>query len=362
VTAVVPALVGCVLLLGAAAQPVVAQRWSADVYAGGTRYAALGTQAAADAAALVAGLRFETPTSLAYLSAAAPLSEESPAWAALGGSLRLGRELGPARLGLQLAADGFAYRQADERTGSGASTRVQPFFSLSPGLLQLQLHGARSDYVIEENDASLQRHLYEIGGQASATVRATMIQTEVRHVTGEGGTWTVADVQLGRLVGPATAWVGAGHWFGDLDELTWLAGASLPLWRGTVWGSAQHTAADPLYLSPERTTWNIGFSLPLGRTGNVQPGPQVRDGEMVIRLARVGRAATGPIAVAGEFNDWTPVMMTPAGDTWEFRLPAVSGAYRFAFVDPAGDWFVPEGYPGRISDDMGGYVVLLVVP
>lgn len=361
-TAVVPALVGCVLLLGAAARPVLAQHWSADVYAGGTRYGALGTQAAADAAALVAGLRFDTQTALAYLSAAAPLGEESPAWAALGGSLRLGRELGLAGLGLQLAADGFAYRQADERTGSGASTRVQPFLTLSPGLLQLQLHGARSDYVIEESDASLQRHLYEIGAQASATVSATMIQTEVRHLTGEGGKWTVADVQFARTVGPATAWAGAGRWFGDLDEITWLAGGSLPVWRGTVWGSVQHTAVDPLYQSPERTTWNVGFSLPLGRAGTVQPGPLVRNGEVLIRLARVGRAATGPIAVAGEFNDWTPVMMTPAGDTWEFRIPVASGAYRFAFVDPAGDWFVPDDYPGRISDDMGGYVVLLVVP
>jgi hypothetical protein len=44
------------------------------------------------------------------------------------------------------------------------------------------------------------------------------------------------------------------------------------------------------------------------------------------------------------------------------ELPLASGVYRFAFVAADGEWFVPEGYPGRMDDDMGGYVAVLVVP
>jgi hypothetical protein len=46
---------------------------------------------------------------------------------------------------------------------------------------------------------------------------------------------------------------------------------------------------------------------------------------------------------------------------WVLDLPLAPGVYRFAFVTPAGEWFVPEQYPGRMDDGMGGYVALIVV-
>ena len=54
--------------------------------------------------------------------------------------------------------------------------------------------------------------------------------------------------------------------------------------------------------------------------------------------------------------------MTRSGGEWVLELPVASGVYRFAFVTEQGAWFVPEGYPGRMGDDMGGQVALLVVP
>ena len=37
------------------------------------------------------------------------------------------------------------------------------------------------------------------------------------------------------------------------------------------------------------------------------------------------------------------------------------GVYNYAFVTPAGEWFVPESVAGRKSDGMGGHVAVLVV-
>jgi hypothetical protein len=54
--------------------------------------------------------------------------------------------------------------------------------------------------------------------------------------------------------------------------------------------------------------------------------------------------------------------MTRSGGDWVLELPLGSGVYRFAFVTAGGEWFVPDGYPGRIDDDMGGHVAVLVVP
>ena len=51
-----------------------------------------------------------------------------------------------------------------------------------------------------------------------------------------------------------------------------------------------------------------------------------------------------------------------SGSQWRIEIPVRPGAYRFAFVSPSGEWFVPEGYPGRMSDDMGGHIALVIVP
>jgi hypothetical protein len=54
--------------------------------------------------------------------------------------------------------------------------------------------------------------------------------------------------------------------------------------------------------------------------------------------------------------------MRREGGEWVLDLALAPGVYRYAFVGDAGEWFVPEGYPGRIDDGMGGHVVVMVVP
>src|SRR4029453_5635496 len=101
----------------------------------------------------------------------------------------------------------------------------------------------------------------------------------------------------------------------------------------------------------------------LGRRPDPLPAPVVSDGRVRISLGeKAVPRAEGSVRVAGEFNRWTPQSMTRAGSDWVLDLPLASGVYRFAFVTASGEWFVPEGFPGRIDDDMGGHVAVLVIP
>ena len=124
-------------------------------------------------------------------------------------------------------------------------------------------------------------------------------------------------------------------------------------------GPVLRTDVDPLYRTAARTSWNIGYSMKLGRSEASIASPVLRDGRIIVRLPRDAAAAT-PF-VAGEFSDWQPLPMRAEGDEWRIEIPAGPGVYRFSFVAATGEWFVPEGYPGRMDDDMGGHVAVIVV-
>jgi hypothetical protein len=345
--------------------PLHAQQWTADVYAGGSRYDALGAQATS-ANSIVANVRMSTRRFASFISAAAPLDRASPAWTALGGTARLLHAFSPLSLGIELATDGFLFRHSDGSTGGGASLHALPLAAFALGAAQLEVKGGRREYLYRAGAESLQRHVYEVGARAALAAGPATVIGEAKTLTAHGEAWPFAGVQVVGAHDRFTTWAGVGRWFGDdIAETTWQAGASADLGpRGEVWFGAQRIAADPLYASAARSTWNVGYSIPLGRASSAEtlPAPALRDGSLIIRLPRTGRAARGTISIAGEFNGWTPVAMQAAGDAWEVAVPAASGVVRFAFVDESGEWFVPEGYPGRMSDDMGGFIAVVVVP
>ena len=340
------------------AGPASAQQWTADVYVGGTRYDALAS--VASAANLVGNIRVESARFFAYLSAAAPLEGESPVWSALGAGTRLRRSLGRARVGLDLGADAYAFRNP-VLSGQGLTTHVLPMVGITGGRFDLQVQGGRRDHHAGGEAGPSSRHLYEAGARATVGSDPAYGVADVR-VFGTGQkTYPRAQLQVGTAFGAARVWGSAGRWFGsDLEETVWSAGASFAVnARGEIWAGVRHDV-DPLYASPSRTTWNVGYSMKLGRVERVLPAPEIRDGRIIVRLER--RHAPAPPSVAGEFSDWQPLPMSAAGSDWVIEIPAQSGVYRFAFVSEAGEWFVPEGYPGRMDDDMGGYVAVVVVP
>jgi hypothetical protein len=157
-------------------------------------------------------------------------------------------------------------------------------------------------------------------------------------------------------------WGRAEQWIGnELNDFGWGVGASVPLGYADVWAAVRRDTRDPLYWNPSRHSWTVGLTRRLGARPPVfQPAPVSRDGRTILRLPASGLA--GPISVAGEFSGWQPRPMQRVGDAWVLELPLAPGVYRYAFVDAAGQWFVPASVPGRLDDGMGGHVAVLIVP
>jgi len=67
------------------------------------------------------------------------------------------------------------------------------------------------------------------------------------------------------------------------------------------------------------------------------------------------------VAIAGEWNEWTPVALERVdGEHWRADLALSQGAHRFSLVVDGRRWMVPRGI-ATLPDDMGGTVGLLVV-
>jgi hypothetical protein len=68
------------------------------------------------------------------------------------------------------------------------------------------------------------------------------------------------------------------------------------------------------------------------------------------------------VAIAGEWNRWTPTLLQAVGDDlWEGAVTLPPGTYRFNLLVDGSDWVVPAGV-ATLSDGLGGLVALLVVP
>jgi hypothetical protein len=77
---------------------------------------------------------------------------------------------------------------------------------------------------------------------------------------------------------------------------------------------------------------------------------------------RVYLGGSESVELIGDFTDWQPVALTPAGDgSWEIRLPIASGVHRLNIRSDGGPWRVPLGTRLEQSE-FGGAVGVVVVP
>ena len=67
------------------------------------------------------------------------------------------------------------------------------------------------------------------------------------------------------------------------------------------------------------------------------------------------------VEVLGDFSAWEPRVMVQDGRAWVLEIPVTAGTYHFGFLVD-GEWFVPEGAPGQVSDDWGQVNATIVVP
>lgn len=352
-------------MTSASAGPVMAQGWTADLYAGGTRYGALVDHVSV--ANLIGGVRYRALSgSIAYVSIAAPLDANAAPWGAAGA--RHGfrtSELRPAVLGLDLGGSVYGFRAEADGLGGGASLYALPTVTLKRGGAAFELRAGRHQHLFSRSDTSGSRGLYEAGARLLLGQGVHGAALEARWLRASETTYPYVGVHVTTGAGPARFWASGGRWLSDaLDDATWNIGASVSVGHvGELWAGVRHDAVDPLYLTTARRSWNIGYSRIIGSRRAAMPAlaPKVEAGRVRIRLPLHATDDATP-SVAGEFSDWKPIRMRRDGDGWILEIPLASGVYRFAFVGADGEWFVPEHYTGRIDDGMGGHLALLVVP
>jgi hypothetical protein len=349
------------LLIAAASAP--AQEWTADASVGRIAQPSLPGALGSTGAAL--GLRYEGPRWL-YLTAGMPFDSAGPAWGALGAGARFSRPWRGIEAGIDADAHGFVYRDAIARAnGGGATLEAMPLVAGERGPVRVELRSGLQHHTSSFDGETDSRTLHASDLRASAGTDAFRATAEGRYVRAPEGGYPYAGAGFEAARGPGSAWAYAGKWLSDaIDDPVWGAGARLRVrGRTDVYASVQQETNDPLFRNPPRRSWSIGVSRRLGRLAPAPPavaGPELKLGGVTFRVP-LSAAGAAP-SLAGDFNGWQPVPMVRQGGAWVLTLPLGRGVYRYAYRGADGQWFVPEGTPGRVDDGFGGFSSVLVVP
>lgn len=371
--------------------PAGAQGWSVEAEVGRLQYEA---GPLSGESSLRLGLRYLDPRTGFHLSAGLPFGDDERAWAAAEGTRRLALQPGRFTLGLDLGAGLFGQPAEGEagqslgpplgggllgpgrpplqpsesptQSGFAASGEALAVAGWSRPDLRMEVRSGPARYHGRFGEATLERSIWTSDAAFSVSPhRGLLLQARARHVSAEEGDHPFAGVT--GVVGNDrwSGWASAGRWFSDHleDDLAWGGGLVFhPVERVGISAHVRHDPFDPLFLSPGRTSVGVGVRLRLSAPPPAArpPVPAAYDeGRATIRLS-ASDAPESP-RIAGDFNDWTPEPMTRDGRHWSYTIPLEPGVYRYAFVTPEDEWFVPESVPGRRADDFGGYVAVLVV-
>ena len=365
------------VLLVIATSSLRAQQWSAEAHAGRIRSALDPASSAYESVAV--GIRYERSHTAFRISAGVPTRSAAPLWGAAAAAHRFAARPGLLIAGVDVAANGFVLldRAAETRelpgpfqpptttvaqSGFAGAAQVMPVLGIETAKLHVHVRGGASQYVSEIGEQRRDRRVTLADAQLTLfPTPAIAFMPAVRHFIAEEADYTMASVTGFAGVGKLNVWGSVGRWLNADDRAaTWSAGASLRLDdRWQLSASGRRDVLDPLYATPDQTSWSLGLAMKLGGVTPRMPAAVVNAGMTIIKLP----AAQSPAAprVAGDFSGWTPQPMQRRGDHWIYQVALQPGVYNYAFVDANGAWFVPEKHPGRKRDGMGGDVAVLVV-
>ncbi|HUP89738.1 MAG TPA: glycogen-binding domain-containing protein [Longimicrobiales bacterium] len=362
-----------------------AQQWSVDAQGGRIR-SSLDPSARATES-FVAGLRYDDALTAFRVSGGIPKQSSDALWGSIAAARRLAVRQNKFMFGVDVAGNTFTLHDRVERTrqipgtgglfgapaqtvpapslsGSAFSVQALPLIGYEGANIQGFIRAGVSHYTSQFADNKRTRDVQL--GEAQLTIAAAptfalIPSAKIYHA--KEGNFKYAGATAITSSGRLSAWGSVGSWLGqDSNAVAWGAGASLRMHRNaSINLSTRHDAIDPLYMTPPQTSWSAGVSLHVG--GAPQPSAPIpakyEAGKATVRLPTSSSKAAP--SIAGDFNNWKPQSMQRDGKVWTFTMAVKPGVYNFSFVDAAGNWFVPEKYPGRKADGMGGYVAVLVV-
>jgi hypothetical protein len=300
---------------------------------------------------VLAGLPFESERGVIWISGGAALDRS------------FGGARGP-RPRLQLSGNGWGYRDGLSQTeGGGLHGEVMPGLTLGTARFRVAV-SAGSQVVAERTEASYTRWIPTLGGSVSGGGERLWLEGGADALHADGIVFPRVRALAHAALPAMNVWAGFTRWLSpELSESGLQAGISIRVTgEGRLTAHMAHHPNEPVFWNGPRRTWAVGVSHTFGPT-------PVRSLATTTRVHRSGTirlslpVATAPegVSVAGDFSGWQPVAMERRGDAWVVSLVVGPGVHRYSFHRANGEWFVPEGTPGRRPDGFGGHVATLVV-
>jgi hypothetical protein len=353
--AVIVAIIGAPTVGGA-------QEFSARL--GGVR-ATYANAVSGSAAMATARVGWDAPHYVASLGAS--YARFSSGWWAsqLGGSF-YGIRLVSSRAGVGLKADGEAGWLSDGAwsgsvaAGPVASVLVGPsVFSVGIAVVALR----RIDSTTSGTGGLSARVRTDLGPWSleGALAAEHARQVDLLDATAEVA-YQAGPLRLSALAGGRTGDLGGKPWLQGRAALRVAPWATLELQAGNYprditgfTGGSFLSFGVWIRPGPRRSGGPVGFSR------SASPGVTIES--LAPGRERVTFVVPGAqqVALAGEWNDWTPVALTRVdGQRWQANVNLGKGAHRFSLLVDGGRWVVPVGVPS-LPDSFGGSVGLLVV-
>ena len=219
----------------------------------------------------------------------------------------------------------------------------------------------------------------EIGATFSAS--PAVVEDSIKYIDGQlQFSWTRDRLDLGALIGTRlgdqlTSLGGTSRSWGNLSAVTWMTR------RFALVASGGTYPIDPTQGFPGGRFVSVSVRMAMQRAreavplSTVQPPLEASANEVtsVVTGFAAERRRTGTVTlkviapgarsveVAGDFTNWTPIRLEPAGGgSWSVTLPMTGGKYQMNVRLDGGKWLVPPGLLPML-DEFGGSVGLLVV-
>ena len=364
------------VLMLATALPAAGQEWRLGAQVGQIHYDGSAAASATTGTSLALAVSRASARDWLGVTAGVPLQDQ-PAWL-VGGLWKQWRQRAEWGIGADISGHAFVQRELattqnhplpplepaePDRSGQGAGGEAAILAFAGTGPLRLEVRGGAAGQSSTVADVSTSRLLPLATARGSLALVPVRVSLEGRRWWGADSAHTYAGASAEFARSSFVIWASAGSWLsGGSEGAVLAAGAVLGLSeRIQLEGSWREAAFDPLYGSTTARSFSLGMSLRLG-DGDVVHAPvpaRIENGRAVIRIP--SDEVAGAPQIAGDFTGWQPRPMTARDGAWEYSVALGPGVYTYAFVNAAGEWFVPESTPGRRSDGMGGYQAVLIV-
>ena len=272
---------------------------------------------------------------------------------------------GPVELSLSATTYGFRVGGRFSYEALTVVSRPEVRIPLGPAAIVLYGEGGKGSSNIEFRRDTLVRafsqDLWHYGGGPELQLRLGRTLTSASYgvLKTERGTYRRGELEVRAGTDRSLVSATLSVWDTPLGtETTGIISVTLPLggpnWFARLVGG--RTDPDPLV----RSQPGGQRGLIVGRR-LVRFGPRGATSGGAAARFRLENQAAQRIEVLGDFSGWEPQAMLQDGRAWVLEIPLAAGTYHFGFLVD-GEWFVPEGAPGQVSDDWGQMNATIVVP